>query len=75
MNYKNKLLSQHWIYIEPDFDQKYKIIVWDDGNEKYKNYSNIWSIYGVWRGKNAIINTEESSITISSISTWKLQKL
>ena len=53
----------------------YKINIFDDGNEKYKQHHNIWEIYSVWRGKVSLINTINNEIKITSISAWKINKL
>jgi hypothetical protein len=54
-----------------DNTQTYTIIVYDDGNEKYREYSNRWKIIKRTKGKCTIVN-EKENITIPSISEWKL---
>lgn len=53
----------------------YKINIFDDGNEKYKQYQNIWEIYSVWKGKVSLINKKNNDIKITSISAWKIYKI
>ena len=53
----------------------YKINIFDDGNEKYKQYQNIWEIYSVWKGKVSLINKKNNDIKITSISSWKIYKI
>jgi hypothetical protein len=53
----------------------YKINIFDDGNEKYKQYQNIWEIYSVWKGKVSLINNKNNDIKITSISAWKIYKI
>jgi hypothetical protein len=60
-----------WIYYEPDTSKIYTIGTFDDGNEKYKYYTNRWHVFGKWRGKVALVNAENQTIKISSISDWK----
>jgi hypothetical protein len=61
-----------WNYYEPRFGEEYSISVFDDGNEKYAGYVNVWQKYGEWRGKVALLNKVDRSIKIESISAWKL---
>ena len=49
------------------------ITVFDDGNEIYKKYSNIWNIIKTNnKGKVQLLNTADN-ITIPSISLWKVK--
>lgn len=61
-----------WIYYEPRSSEEYSIRVFDDGNERYAGYANVWQKYGEWRGKVALVNKVDRSIKIESISEWKL---
>ena len=56
-----------------NYNLLYKINIFDDGNEKYKRYYNIWEIYSIWKGKVSLINNINNEIKITSISVWKLQ--
>ena len=61
-----------WIYYEPRSDEEYSIRVFDDGNDRYAEYVNVWHKYGEWRGKVAIVNSVDTRVRIDSISAWKL---
>jgi hypothetical protein len=61
-----------WDYYEPKLEEEYCINTFDDGNEKYRGYVNVWHPYGEWRGKVALVNKFDTSIRIESISYWKL---
>lgn len=65
-----------WTFYMPNAEEIYKIIIFDDGNEKYNNeiYQNEWLIAGHWRGKIRLINQKDSSVKIQSISKWKIIK-
>ena len=54
----------------------YKIQVFDDGNQKYEQISNIWIITDtVQRGGKLILkNVQDPSIIINTISAWKVLK-
>ena len=54
----------------------YKIIVFDDGNEKYKSYVNQWLIISKMfnGGKVELTNMENNKIKINSISAWKTRE-
>ncbi len=69
-----KLLSKDWVYTPPCNDS-YEIIFFDDGNQQYISYSNIWGQFGQWRGKVALFNRENPEILIKSISKWKINKI
>jgi hypothetical protein len=75
LNLKDKLLNDEWKYIQLNVQEKYKINTFDDGNSKYENYTNLWIIYGTWKGKTALVNYINNEILISSISNWKLSKV
>ncbi len=50
----------------------FTIIVFDDGNDKYKDCKNEWSLSGRWRGKVSLVNKDDPCIKIDSISAWKV---
>ena len=50
MNYKNKLISNEWLYIQPDINQVKIINIFDDGNKKFSKYDNKWIIFGKFLG-------------------------
>jgi len=64
-----------WTMCHPDPSITYYISVFDDGNEKFKQYKNLWHIYGNWCGKCALVNSDDSNIRIESISSWKIIKI
>ena len=61
-----------WVFSEPDITKKYKIVVFDDGNERYQYYINEWFVIGRWRGKVALQNSGVPDMKIASISEWKV---
>jgi hypothetical protein len=61
-----------WIYYEPRSSEEYSIRVFDDGNERYAGYVNVWYKYGEWRGKVALVNSVDMTVRVESISAWKL---
>ena len=63
-----------WTMTDSETD-KYKINVFDDGNEQYKEYKNEWQIYGYWQEKVALSNIHNQDIKIGSISKWKIHSL
>ena len=63
----------NWEFFAPDKSVVYEITNFDDGNGRYENYVNQWYIYGTWRGKVAIINAQDQTVRVDSISGWKLQ--
>lgn len=66
-------LYDDWTFVVPRFEQKMRIIQFDDGNEEIRNnYNNEWIIFGEWKEKVALFNYHEPSIVIRSISLWKL---
>jgi hypothetical protein len=67
--------DNQWKYFQPNMKSVYSIKVFDDGNLNFNNYKNEWLIYGTWLGKSALINRENKTIKIDSISHWKLEKL
>ena len=67
--------TQGWTITKPDTQHSYSITIFDDGNEKYEKYINVWHAYGTWRGKVALVNHSAPSVRIPSISKWKTCKL
>ena len=65
-------MSHEWVYFDPNMDVVFKITVFDDGNDKYKEYYNEWHIIGEWRGKVSLMNAFNSKVQIKSISRWKI---
>ena len=63
-----------WKLYEPDYSNPLRIQLFDDGLDIYKNYKNIWYIYGNWRGKIRLINLDKKT-KISTISAWKVEKI
>ena len=63
-----------WKYFEPNPEEIYTINTFDDGNARYELYENKWLVFGTWRGKYAIVNKDNQSVKIESISMWKLNK-
>jgi hypothetical protein len=61
-----------WTYFIPNINKKYKINIFDDGNEIYDQYTNEWLIRGEWKGKVSLLNVNNRFININSISRWKL---
>jgi hypothetical protein len=64
-----------WSYFEPDTTKKFEINTFDDGNQKYKIYTNTWYIFGRWLGKIALVNSTDDNIRILSISEWKVTSI
>ena len=60
-----------WTYFTPNTNEVVSINTFDDGNDEYKYYTNRWHIFGKWRGKVALVNTENLTVKIQSISEWK----
>jgi hypothetical protein len=52
-----------------------RIIVFDDGNEKYEEkYDNLWDVIATNnRGKYKIMNKKEQEMILGSISCWKVE--
>ncbi len=57
--------------------QLFQIIVFDDGNQRFKMCDNKWIITGSrFNGqKIALKNLTDKSITIRSISSWKIKPI
>ncbi len=54
-----------------------EIIVFDDGNDEFKEYENKWKITKEMfnGGKVELTNMENNKIKINSISAWKTRKI
>ena len=54
---------------------KVKISVFDDGNQIYQKYENIWIVFGSFAngGKLRLVNVKDDKVKIYSISTWKVK--
>lgn len=59
-------------FVPEQSDDTFTIIVFDDGNERYKDCKNEWSLSGRWRGKISLVNKADPGIKIDSISAWKV---
>ena len=66
------IMESDWLYFAPNYEHIYKINVYDDGNQKYEQYSNEWLVIGTWMGKRSLINCHNQVIVIPSISKWKI---
>jgi hypothetical protein len=66
-------MESDWIFFTPNIQEIYGINVYDDGNQVYEQYENKWFMFGSWRGKCALVNTNKSDI--KSISLWKIIKI
>ena len=56
----------------------YSIKVFDDGNAKYQDYPNLWTINQTVHslpGKRSLVNKELPNIKIQSISVWKIESI
>lgn len=55
----------------------YEIYVFDDGNQKYKEYKNEWIITEYKRGgdKLKLVNARNKEVVINSISSWKVMEI
>jgi hypothetical protein len=72
LDYKNNLLSEEWDYIEIKNSEIYNITVFDDGNQRHESLKNEWYLFGIWKGKCALVNKHNPDIIIQSISRWKI---
>ena len=54
-----------------------EIIVFDDGNDEFKEYENIWKITKEMfnGGKVELTNVHDNTIKLKSISAWKTRKI
>jgi hypothetical protein len=64
--------DSEWNLYKPNEAKIYEINTFDDGNEKYQQFTNEWLFIGEWRGKVRLVNRENRKIIISSISRWKV---
>ena len=71
MDNLHKRLPIDWTRIIPEHNNEVQIRIFDDGNEKYKQYDNCWIIFGKWNGKVALFNGYDENVIIDSISEWK----
>jgi hypothetical protein len=57
--------------------QLFKIIVFDDGNQRFQHLNNSWIVTGSrFNGqKVALKNVTDKSIVIRSISSWKVKPI
>ena len=62
-----------WSLYEPDYDKPHTIIIFDDGNDRFKSMENTWFICGEWKGKIRLIHADKNTV-IESISKWKVIK-
>lgn len=53
---------------------KVKINVFDDGNQIYQKYENIWIVFDTFAsgGKVRLFNLKDNDVKLYSISTWKV---
>lgn len=54
---------------------KVKINVFDDGNQIFQKYDNIWIVYDTFAngGKLRLFNFKEKDVKLYSISSWKVK--
>jgi hypothetical protein len=71
MDNMHRRLPIDWTRIIPEHNNEVQIRIFDDGNEKYKQYDNCWIIFGKWNGKVALFNGYDENVIIDSISEWK----
>lgn len=60
-----------WLQVTPDNSNPVQVRIFDDGNDRYQQYSNSWIIFGRWKGKVALFNASDKNVIINSISEWK----
>jgi len=74
-NSRSKSNNNYWIYYDDPSNINYIVNVFDDGHIDKKEYINSWKIYGEAfnGGKVALINTNNTDIKITSISSWKIK--
>ena len=58
MSFNDKWSTFHnnWCMYQPNVSKIYQINVFDDGNHKFKNYSNQWYMHGEWKSKVSLVN-------------------
>jgi len=64
-------ISIDWQHVTLDHKNPIQIRIFDDENDKYKQYENNRIIFGKWKGKIALFNASDENIIIDSISVWK----
>jgi len=64
-------MNNEWIYFKPNKDKVFEITTFDDGNDKYTEFTNKWYVIGKWKGKVSLMNAIDSKVKIQSISSWK----
>jgi hypothetical protein len=72
--YLQTKLCNNWKYIVPNFERPVQIKVFD-GVEKYREYDNIWYIFGEYGGKVALCNAFNPATILRSISLWKITRI
>ena len=72
--YLQTKLCNNWKYISPNFEYPVQIKVFD-GVEKYREYDNIWYIFGECGGKVALCNAFNPDTILRSISLWKITRI
>tara|TARA_B110000305_G_C18995216_1_gene427988 strand:+ start:128 stop:361 length:234 start_codon:yes stop_codon:yes gene_type:complete len=68
-----QLYNNDWTFVVPNVNKKYKINVFDDGNQNLINNINEWVLFGTWNRKYALFNVKDYDIIIKSISNWKVE--
>ena len=68
-------IDKEWTFFSPNTKHIYKINIYDDSIQAYAQYVNKWLINGKWKGKCSIVNLQNPSIQINSISRWKLFRI
>ena len=72
-SWRSTRTSFDWLMYPPDTSYVITIKIFDDDNQQYIEYPNIWHKYGECKGKIAIVNAVNANIRIESISIWKTQ--
>lgn len=73
---REELWNNDWTFIVPNFQEKYLINTFDDGNHDIpEKYHNEWIIFGKWKEKVALFNYHQPEFVIRSISHWKILKI
>jgi len=68
-------LNIGWTFVVPDFNKKHRVNIFPEGQERYMDYDNTWVIFGEWKGKVALVNVQDPTIVIQSISAWKVSEV
>jgi hypothetical protein len=71
MDNLHRNLPNDWTRVIPDDNHPVIVHIFDDSNEKYKQYDNCWIVFGKWEGKVALYNGYDENVIIQSISEWK----